>query len=742
MANESSNTHWHGARWIVPTTAPQPGAWYAYRTTVHCNKSLPEPILRIACDSKYWLWIDGELAIYEGQLKRGPTPHSTYFDQLELPMTLSQGVHTIAVLVWYFGKHGFSHNSSGLPGLIASLSDASHPVLVSDSSWRVMAHPAYSAGDGELPNYRLPESNIAFDARRDIEGWQLGSFDDSHWPRATDAGSAGVAPWGELIARPIPMWRDFQPAPYETNLTFPFVSDGKPIVCALPFNLHASPILDIEAQADVTIDIRTENYTGGSANNVRGIYTTRAGRQSYESLGWMNGHAVHYTIPAGVVVHDLKYRRTAYDTPWLGRFDSDNDRVNSLWEKSCRTLDVCMRDTYMDCPDRERAQWWGDVVIQAESAFYACDATESTKLTRKGIHELIDWQRADHSLYSPIPTGIPRASHMDVDRKQGCWDRELPTQMLASIGWFGFWNYYRYTGDLESIARVYPAVCRYLTLWNFDASTGLVANRAGGWEWADWGKNIDMRVLNNTWYALALRGKLEMARLLGNDTDAQTASDSLLKMHDGFNSAFWKGTHYQSDAALPFPDDRAQAMAVLAGFVEPEKKSAIVRVFQEQRHAGPYMEKYIVEALLQLDEHEIAMERLLDRYAAQIDSPITTLWEGWSVGDAAWGGGTYNHAWSGGAITLFQQYFAGIQPITPAFEHFAARPRLGPLKRLHSVVPTRFGLIELRIDKSTDELSLVVPPGTRADLILPDVPTRSFDAGRHDVSFQSRKSVQ
>ncbi|MFR7465122.1 MAG: hypothetical protein ACLUVG_09725 [Phocaeicola vulgatus] len=30
-----------------------------------------------------------------------------------------------------------------------------------------------------------------------------------------------------------------------------------------------------------------------------------------------------------------------------------------MWEKSQRTLYITMRDTYMDCPDRERAQWWG-----------------------------------------------------------------------------------------------------------------------------------------------------------------------------------------------------------------------------------------------------------------------------------------------------------------------------------------------------------------------------------------------
>jgi len=33
--------------------------------------TIPEEVIaNIACDSKYWLWINGEMAVLEGQLKR------------------------------------------------------------------------------------------------------------------------------------------------------------------------------------------------------------------------------------------------------------------------------------------------------------------------------------------------------------------------------------------------------------------------------------------------------------------------------------------------------------------------------------------------------------------------------------------------------------------------------------------------------------------------------------------------
>ena len=75
-------------------------------------------VARIAVDSKYWLWINGELVVFEGQLKRGPNPNDTYYDRVDLTGHLQKGENTVAILVWYYGKDGFSHKSSGKAGLV------------------------------------------------------------------------------------------------------------------------------------------------------------------------------------------------------------------------------------------------------------------------------------------------------------------------------------------------------------------------------------------------------------------------------------------------------------------------------------------------------------------------------------------------------------------------------------------------------------------------------------------------
>jgi hypothetical protein len=122
---------------------------------------------RIAVDSKYWLWVNGEAVVFEGGLKRGPNPQDSYFDEVDLAPYLRKGENQLALLLWYFGKSGFSHLDSGRAQLWFDCPAAG---IVSDASWFCRVHPAYGTAEVPKPNYRLPESCIRFDARKDLEG--------------------------------------------------------------------------------------------------------------------------------------------------------------------------------------------------------------------------------------------------------------------------------------------------------------------------------------------------------------------------------------------------------------------------------------------------------------------------------------------------------------------------------------------------------------------------------------------
>lgn len=665
--------------------------------------------LQIAADTKYWLWVNGELVVREGGLKRGPTPTDSYCDVLDIE-NLKFGRNTIAVLVQYYGRNSFSHRPSATPGLYFDLKcGARH--IVSDEKWSAVRYDAMWAPADENPEgprqYRLAGANVGYDARKAVD-FAAADFDDSAWSKAVEV-SRKDAEWGEFVERPIPMWRWSELRDYES-----VVNDNQGTITGkLPYNAHVTPYIKLRAKGGERIIICTDDYWIGKARSFYTEYIAREGEQEFETPIWTNGHDVLYFVPEGVEVVEVKYRESGYDSDFVGAFTSDSEFCNMLWKKAQRTLYVTMRDNYMDCPDRERAQWWGDVVVELGEAGYVFDE-RAHLLTRKAILELMMHQQENGAIASPVP---------------GWYRSELPCQMLASVGYYGFYTYYMQTGDKQTIETIYDRVRRYLFHTWEPQNSGLIKVRRGGWYWGDWGKNIDKEALQQCWYAVALRGFAEMARVTGHRSDAMMAEQIYDKLRVSWDEKYWNEElqHYKSDKYKDLPDDRVQAMAVIAGLV-PQERYEIIREFLHTHYnASPYMEKYVLEALCMMGYYEDALARMELRFGEMVAAPeYSTLWEGWEYTGARGmqyksGNGTYNHAWSGGGLTILSQYIAGIAPIEPAFRRFSVEPNLATLNHVHSIVPTPFGNIALAADKGEGvlKIGLTVPENTEAEIRLP-----------------------
>jgi len=669
--------------------------WTCYRKSFNLPGKPSSAIARIAVDSKYWLWINGRLVVREGGLKRGPNPQDTYFDAVDLAPHLMKGDNQIAVLAWYFGKDGFSHKSSGKPGFLFEM-DADATKVLSDSSWKTIRHPAFGAASN-TPNFRLPESSVRFDGRSDLPEWMAVGFDDSTWKSPVEFGRPPTAPWNRLWERAIPQWKDFGLKDYENAAKLPKMGGGEAVSAELPHNAQVTPWLRVSATAGLMIKMGTDN----TANEINAEYITREGEQEFETPAWMSGHKVIYQIPAGVKILGLKYRESGFNTELTGNFSSDNEFLNKLWKKCERTLYINMRDSFFDCPDRERAQWWGDIVIQLGQVFYTYD-TRSHSLIRKCMYNLANWQRASKTMFSPIPAGN--------------WDKELPQQMLASIGQYGFWTYYLNTGDRQTLADVYPHMKDYLSIWQTD-DDGLIIHRSGenGWDWADWGNNVDIRVLDQAWYCLALEGAARTADVLGKPDDAAGYRNQRDAIIADSNKIFWDGNAYRDPGYKGATDDRAQGMAVVSGIAGPDKYPAIKAVLAKEFHASPYIEKYILEALFLMKDPAAALARQESRYKVMVNSETSTLWELFTRD------GTLNHAWTGGPLTLMFQYMAGISPTSPGFGTYQIKPQLGPLNRIETGFDSVKGRIEVKIARQPGafHLKLSSPPATRATACIP-----------------------
>ena len=686
------------AKWIWDKeNLTKNNTWMCFNKKVTLDEIPQKLIADISADSKYWLYINGETVVFEGSVKRGPDKTSGYYDSVDIAPYLKKGENSICALVWFWGdQKNYSYNSSGQGGFIFE-AKSDDITIISDNSWKVKKHNAYINSPLYQPNYRLPEYSIYYDARNEFGDWLSGDFDFSAWGNATEYANGGEGAYGKLYPRGIPMLKDFGLKDYENSKEYENYTVkkllGEKITVDIPYNAQVTTYMKIIAPKGEKIRITTENTPLGAVSTT---YITKEGEQEFEALGWVNGEHITYEIPKDVTVVSLKYRETGYDSEFCGDFTCDDEFMNSLWQKSLRTLYVTMRDNFMDCPDRERAQWWGDITSEMYMTMYALDSN-SYLLYQKGAQAMITHTDETKVLQTVVPI---------------CEDFfELPVQQLAGI--VGFLTYYEYTGDKALIEKVYTPVLDYLKLWEM-GDNNIVVHRQGSWDWPDWGKNADMTIIENSWYYYALSSVEKMAEIIGKNDDVSFFADRKASIEKGFKS-LWTENGYKSED-VKNPDDRANALAVLSGLADKEQYNTIKNVLTTTQNASPYMEYYVLEALCKMGEYDAAYSRIKDRYADMVSADYSTLWENW---DMYWG--TKNHAWSGGPLVIMSKHFAGISPLETAYEKVKIDPQYALSDSMTCTVPSVKGLITLDYKKTNGNyiINLTLPEDMNAVLYVP-----------------------
>jgi alpha-L-rhamnosidase len=677
LVSVPAQSQW-SANWIGQNVDTTKNTWICFRKTVTLTSVPVAAYARIAADSKYWLWINGQLVVFEGQLKRNPNRNDTYYDSVNLTSYLTSGINTIAAQVWYWGKEGFGYHSSGKGAFLFDANFGGTAVR-SDATWKVKTHPAYeNSTTGGQPNDRLSEYNVRFNAQNDaVNGWQQPGYNDASWLAATAKGVPPAAPWNNLLKRQFPQWKNSGLVNYTNATSLPATAPGGIIDAKLPYDSHVSIYLRVSTPtAGQLINIQTDMYDSmylfGGGPCLRSEYITKSGVQEFETFMWISGNTVKYTIPAGITIQSLQYRELGFPSEFTGQFTCNDAFYNTLWQKAARTLYVCMHDDFMDCPDRERGLWWGDICNELGEVFYTLD-TNSHSLIRKGISELTSWQRADNTLFAPPSTD---------------WKDELPLQMLASIGWYGFWNYFWNTNDSATIRVAYPAVKKYMAIWSM-GTNGLVVHRDGDWSWGDWGSNIDMNILDNCWYYLALKAAIPMAAMSGYAGDTAAYRTRMNSISSNFISSYWNATgKYFMSSSVTVPDDRANAMAVIAGLAQSQHYAGIRTVLTQRTFSSPWMEKFVLEALCLIKSDSLALTRMKNRYTTMVNANYTTLWEVWN----GLSEGTINHGWNA-PNTVLSQYIAGVSPTAAGWSSYQVLPQMANLTSISEIVPSIKGNI-------------------------------------------------
>ncbi|HEY9248938.1 MAG TPA: alpha-L-rhamnosidase C-terminal domain-containing protein, partial [Rariglobus sp.] len=493
------------------------------------------------------------------------------------------------------------------------------------------------------------------------------------------------------------------PRPYENQSDLGLPVTGPAVVTGrLPANLQLYPRFRARAAAggmEIAVHIERDKKTTR--------YLTRAGEQEFEVPAWGNGHDVTYTLPAGVELLEITYRETGYASEISGLFSSSDAALDRLWGKAARTARLCLRDTFMDCPDRERSPWIGDAANILEVTLRALDR-RSDALIVKTLDELAGWAAPGGNLWSAVPTS----------RFAGGF-REFPAQILPMLG-FGLPAYLAHTDDRSFLPSFYPAMRRYL-LELFQTGDGIVRHRGPwtvGWEpgvqcWYDWEENIDAELLDQLLYFAALDGLRQCALALGLAEDVLLCDELRRSQRKAFDAAYWSDTlaAYRSprhgDAP---PDERAQALAILTGLAPGERHPQLADRIEESERCSIYMERYPLLALAHAGRPQSALRRLKRRFAAEIDSDYSTLPERF--------GERSNHAWGGAAIVLLAEKLTGVTLLESGFRKVRFAPPPDGLAAADWTIPSLLGKLRLafRREETGTRYQLSVPAGIVVEL--------------------------
>ena len=707
------------ANWIWTESCAE-DSYVAFRKTFTLEQAVPTATAFISAADKYVLWVNGELVVLDGSLKRGPTPYDSYYDTVELT-NLKQGENTIALLVAFNGRSG---DGSIVPvlvdeggdeytqaGLIFEL-DAGGTTICSDSSWKAARHTGYKnrvTAGADYPGYSqssmLAERNVYFDARDDLGDFMAEGYNDSEWEDATPVSKAGDLPFGDLYSAMIQPIRFQDIVDFSNSASYvgtPLTQDTT-LVLDLPGNIQFTPYFELEAPAGKKLTLYTDTYTDKQElPNFKDTYVTAEGTQRYENYPWRSGSKLIIEAEAGVTFTRLGYRASGFNGEQVGSFTSSDPGLDQLWQESLNTLAICMRDTYMDCPERERGPYMGDASNEIDAALYSYDQG-GLDLTKKAILACVAWTGADGAIPSRAPSVKPQ---------------EIPNQSLIFMT--SVYHYWLHSGDRETAEAYCNAFLNYLRL--VEMENGLPVYRDGSWTWDDWGDRIDTQLLQTGIYYYALNVTKSLADDLGITEGTEFLAERMDSMRENWRAVYYTEEGFKSPDSK-YVDDRANAMLALSGLAGEKDWPLITDVIMSTYQASPFIEKYVLEALCVMGRIDLALQRMRDRYAPMLKDEYDTLWETFD-GET----GTVNHGWTAAPLYILSKYAAGIRPTQAGFEAYEIAPG-NELDSFHCTVWTPKGEITAELETAAAEKTLtvtaidaagtiIVPEGMGTDFIV------------------------
>ena len=469
----------------------------------------------------------------------------------------------------------------------------------------------------------------------------------------------------------------------------------------------------------------------------------------------IEGHPDVLTIDdvRGVFVH-TDMRRT-------GWFSSSDERLDAFHEAAVRSFRGNACDIPTDCPHRERHGWTGDWQLYVPTAAFLYDVAG---LSTKWLRDVAVAQWPDGTIANVSPT----PSH------EG---RDGPIAFLnGSAGWGDAavivpWEIHRTYGDEHVLAELWPTMVRWLDRAERMAREQRHPERAArravpapheqylwdtGFHWGEWLEPgggpgpmdqlvaADKGDVATAYFAHSTGLMAHIAAVLGKEDDARRYTDLSERVRTA-----WQAEYLDPEGRLT-PDTQANHVRALAFDLVPaelrqrvaDRLVELIRKADTHLGTGFLSTPYLLPVLADTGHLDVAYELLFQdsepSWLVMVDRGASTVWERWDgVSPDGVPHESLNHYSKGAVISFLHRYIAGIELVEPAYRRFRIRPRPGGgLSSAEAAHESPYGRIASawRLCGAAFELRVLVPPGTEAEVVLPDGAASSVGPGEHTLT--------
>lgn len=717
---------------------------FQFRKTFELKEVPAHAELHVTADAKYCLYINGEF-VHFGPA-RGFQSHWP-FDRIDAAPYLRPGRNVIAALLYTFGIGNYTYSCAGEYGFLLSGS-AGDVDLSTNETWKGRIAPGYlfavARGSGQ---YGFQEF---FDFRKAQDDWFQPDYDDSAWTDdlAPHMRIAGSMPWHRFEERNLPLLTKFV-IPAKTRCSVSChqpAADGWQPVRHIYYSYHADRFLWKDAPesgdtavfrdgiAGQTVDFG-EEVTGtlrfeidhAAEGMVLDYFTfeclkdgrpdipekethpltlyggrliLRAGRNELElSLPWGFRYVALWIHGAGNGLSvKLSARVLRYPFDLRGQFASSDPVFSDIWRMCVHTQQCCSVDSYIDCPWRENAQWWGDALVQSQNTFrLAAD----DRLLVRGLR-LIGEQRTPNGLtYAMAPT----VGHT-------CVLPDYSAMYLVTL-----WAHWFQTGSTalyEELAGSVDSILDYFRT-EADLNGGLAPYDSRYWLFLDWCSALFKQgtpaLLNLIWLwgmkqvrivAEAAGDRTRAARL---DSEIEKLSGVIIaKLYDPETRLLYDGL-LPDGTPVKTHSPHAAALGIILDLL-PEAHEVwveqillpLVRSSREKNPLQPssYFMHYIFQALKIKGYRRDVADCIRRWWGEFVQAGCSTAPELF-LEHSTPGATSFCHAWSAHPILHLSEILLGVRQLEPGWTRISFEPLLIPGLDVSGVVPTPLGDIRVSV---------------------------------------------